>query len=606
MSPPRVLIYLLRRDLRLADNPIFNEISKTFQQSQHPYTHLLPIYIFAAQQIEVSGFLSADSDRSPFPEARSNVAGFWRCGPHRAKFLAESVWDLKRSLHNTGNGLEIRVGLAGQVIQEILTAYKKQSVEVVAVWMTNEEGVEEKREERNVKEAAEGAGTEFKLWTDEKYYVDDRDIPFRDPAHLPDVFTSFRKQIEPLRESPRRVLPPLSKLPPLPPSIPSQSPPFTIPSTLEDIITKLHKPLDPNLGLSNPPTSPTGATSAHPFHGGETTGQERIRHLVTSGNMSTYKDTRNRMLGLDFSTKLSAWLALGCVTARQIHQYLLNFEEGKTDLGKGVQGYGKGENKGTSAVRFELLWRDYFRLTTRKFGSRLFQISGLKNDTSSSWSYPQKDKEIQRKVTRFMEGTTGTGLIDASMKELFCTGYTSNRARQNVASFLAKHLGIDWRVGAEWYESLLVDYDLSSNWGNWNYVAGVGNDPRETRVFNPVKQANDYDPQGEYIKTWVVELRSLDDPRIVFQPWKMDDATKAVLKVAGQDFVEHPLKRIEYHVGRNAGRGGGRAGGKGGKAGGSRGGAGAGGGYHGRGRGDRPRGQSRKGKLDHANDFIDD
>lgn len=305
MSPPRVLIYLLRRDLRLADNPIFNEISKTFQQSQHPYTHLLPIYIFAAQQIEVSGFLSADSDRSPFPEARSNVAGFWRCGPHRAKFLAESVWDLKRSLHNTGNGLEIRVGLAGQVIQEILTAYKKQSVEVVAVWMTNEEGVEEKREERNVKEAAEGAGTEFKLWTDEKYYVDDRDIPFRDPAHLPDVFTSFRKQIEPLRESPRRVLPPLSKLPPLPPSIPSQSPPFTIPSTLEDIITKLHKPLDPNLGLSNPPTSPTGATSAHPFHGGETTGQERIRHLVTSGNMSTYKDTRNRMLGLDFSTYIS-------------------------------------------------------------------------------------------------------------------------------------------------------------------------------------------------------------------------------------------------------------------------------------------------------------
>lgn len=125
-------------------------------------------------------------------------------------------------------------------------------------------------------------------------------------------------------------------------------------------------------------------------------------------------------------------------------------------------------------------------------------------------------------------------------------------------------------------------------------------------MFNPVKQANDYDPQGEYIKTWVVELRSLDDPRIVFQPWKMDDATKAVLKVAGQDFVEHPLKRIEYHVGRNAGRGGGRAGGKGGKAGGSRGGAGAGGGYHGRGRGDRPRGQSRKGKLDHANDFIDD
>ena len=302
MSSPRVLIYLLRRDLRLADNPIFNEVSKTFQQSQHPYTHFLPIYIFAAQQIEVSGFLSSESERSPYPAARSNVAGFWRCGPHRAKFLAESVWNLKRSLHNTGSGLEVRIGLAGQVIQGLLNAYKKQSVEVVAVYMTAEEGVEEKREEREVKEAAESAGTEFKLWTDEKYYVDDRDIPFRNPEDLPSVFTSYKKAVEPLREAPRRVLPSPSELPPLPPSIPSQPHPFIIPKTLEDTIANLHKPLDPSLGLSNPPTWPTKATSAHPFHGGETTGHERIHHLVNSGSMTAYKDTRNGMLGLDFST----------------------------------------------------------------------------------------------------------------------------------------------------------------------------------------------------------------------------------------------------------------------------------------------------------------
>ena len=173
MSSPRVLIYLLRRDLRLADNPIFNEISKVFQQSQHPYTHLLPVYIFAAQQIEVSGFLSSGSERSPFPEARSNAGGFWRCGQHRAKFLAESVWDLKKSLGNVGSGLEIRVGMAGQIIKDLLEAFKKESTDIVGVWMTDEEGVEEKREERDVKKAAEGAGTEFKLWTDEKYYIDE-------------------------------------------------------------------------------------------------------------------------------------------------------------------------------------------------------------------------------------------------------------------------------------------------------------------------------------------------------------------------------------------------------------------------------------------------
>ncbi|MCJ1453061.1 hypothetical protein MMC28_003406 [Mycoblastus sanguinarius] len=597
MSSPRVVIYLLRRDLRLADNPIFNEVSKTFQQSQHYYTHFLPVYVFAAQQIEVSGFLSSDTERSPFPEARSNAGGFWRCGHHRAKFLAESVWNLKKSLGGVGSGLEIRVGMAGQVIKEILDTFMKESTEVVGVWMTDEEGVEEKREERDVRNTAEGAGTEFKLWTDEKYYIDDRDIPFKAPRDLPDVFTTYRKQVEPLREAPRRVLPSPSKLPPLPHSIPPQSAPFTIPATLENVITNLHKPLDPRLGLASPPKWPSKATSAHPFHGGETTGQDRIRHLITSGSMTTYKDTRNGMLGLDFSTKLSAWLALGCITARQVHEYLLNFEDGKTELGKGVHGYGKGENKGTAAVRFELLWRDYFRLTTRKFGPRLFRISGFKDDTSTSWKYPQKDKETRQKVTRFLQGTTGNGFIDASMRELFLTGYTSNRLRQNVASFLAKHLGIDWRIGAEWYESLLCDYDLSSNWGNWQYNAGVGNDPREARVFNPVKQGYDYDPQGEYVKNWVEELRPLDDPQIIFQPWKMLEEKKRELGLAGSEWVEHPLKRIEFHVGRNVGRGGGKSGPKGGRAIGSRGGGG-GGGFNGRGRGDKSRGQMRKGRMD--------
>ncbi|KAK3169021.1 hypothetical protein OEA41_005469 [Lepraria neglecta] len=611
MSSPRVLIYLLRRDLRLADNPIFNEIAKNFQQSHHPYTHLLPVYLFAAQQIEVSGFLTSDSDRSPFPEARSSAGSFWRCGHHRAKFLAESVWDLKKSLGNVGSGLEIRVGLAGQVIKDLLEAFKKESTEVVGIWMTDEEGVEEKKEERDVKKAAQGAGTEFKLWTDEKYYIDDRDVPFQNPRDLPDVFTTYRKQVEPLREAPRRILSTPSKLPPLPPTIPPQPAPFNIPTTLEAIITALHKPLSPSLGLAHPPTYPKNASSAHPFHGGEGPGHDRMRHLITSGSISTYKDTRNSMLGLDFSTKFSAWLALGCITARQIHSYLLAFEDGTSDLGKGVHGYGKGENKGTEAVRFELLWRDYFRLTTRKFGPRLFHIEGFKDDTSISWKYPQKDPDTQAKVIRFLEGTTGTGFIDASMRELFLTGYTSNRLRQNVASFLAKHLGIDWRIGAEWYESLLCDYDLSSNWGNWQYTAGVGNDPREARIFNPVKQgdaddmqAHDYDPQGEYVKNWVEELRPLDDPQIIFQPWKMFEEKKKELGLVGNEIVEQPLKRIEFYVRRNAGRGGGRAGRKGGVAGGGRrGGVGSGGGrggYNGRGRGEKSRGQWREGKMDRA------
>ena len=180
MSPQRVLVYLLRRDLRLADNPIFHEIARLAEQSQRPFTHILPLYIFPAQQIEISGFLSDSNSKSPFPEARSEVAGFWRCGPHRAKFIAESVWDLKKDLESRGSGLGIRVGMLGQVVQDLLAEYAKhKDSEVSGVWMTEEDGSEEKREERAVRRATEKHGVDFKLWVDEKYLVDEYVFPSR-------------------------------------------------------------------------------------------------------------------------------------------------------------------------------------------------------------------------------------------------------------------------------------------------------------------------------------------------------------------------------------------------------------------------------------------
>lgn len=177
MTSPRILIYLLRRDLRLFDNPVLYEISRSFQHPQRPFTHLLPLYVFAAQQVEVSGFLSSDAERSPFPEARSPAGGFWRCGPHRAQFLAESVWDLKKAFEAVGSGLEIRVGMVAQVVRDVLDGFEAggKEAEVVGVWMTDEEGVEEKREERDVRNIVQGCGMEFRLWTDEKYFVDECD-----------------------------------------------------------------------------------------------------------------------------------------------------------------------------------------------------------------------------------------------------------------------------------------------------------------------------------------------------------------------------------------------------------------------------------------------
>jgi deoxyribodipyrimidine photo-lyase len=175
MARQQVLRYLLRRDLRVADNPILHEISKLHLQSHTPFTYLLPIYVFSTQQIEVSGFLSSENQRSPYPEARSQVGGFWRCGHHRAKFLAESVWDVKKELERVGSGLVIRVGMLGDVVQQTIDAFREtdHQTEVTGLWMTDEEGVEEKREMRQVRRIVEGEGKDFKLWQDEKYFVDE-------------------------------------------------------------------------------------------------------------------------------------------------------------------------------------------------------------------------------------------------------------------------------------------------------------------------------------------------------------------------------------------------------------------------------------------------
>jgi deoxyribodipyrimidine photo-lyase len=173
MHASNVLVYLLRRNLRLEDNPVFYELAK---QKPPIYTHLLPVYVFSAQQLEVSGFLPKDSEtKSPYPEARSAVGGFWRCGPHRAKFLAESVWDLKEILEEVGSGLEIRVGMVGEVIRKMLEGVAKEECEtkIGGVWMTEEEGGEEKREESDVRKACEEMGIYFKLFKDEKYFIDE-------------------------------------------------------------------------------------------------------------------------------------------------------------------------------------------------------------------------------------------------------------------------------------------------------------------------------------------------------------------------------------------------------------------------------------------------
>jgi deoxyribodipyrimidine photo-lyase len=104
---------------------------------------------------------------------------------------------------------------------------------------------------------------------------------------------------------------------------------------------------------------------------------------------------------------------------------------------------------------------------------------------------------------RWCEGTTGERIVDAGMRELAATGWISNRMRQIVASYLVHDLACDWRAGAAWFESQLIDHDVYSNQGNWLYVSGRGTDPRQGRRFNPQKQSQEHDPDGRYQARWL-------------------------------------------------------------------------------------------------------
>ena len=202
------------------------------------------------------------------------------------------------------------------------------------------------------------------------------------------------------------------------------------------------------------------------------------------------------MIGGDYSSKFSAYLGQGCLSPKMIYHELKKYEAVR------------GDNRSTYWLFFELLWRDYFRLIGKKHEELIFKIGGLTGKPDKKW---QSDERL---FGIWKEGKTGIPFIDANMRELNATGFMSNRGRQNVASFLIKDLNINWIMGAEWFESQLVDYDPCSNYVNWMYIAGVGNDPREDRYFNIMSQATRYDAKGDYVKLWLPELQNVPIEKI--------------------------------------------------------------------------------------------
>jgi deoxyribodipyrimidine photo-lyase len=448
VAKPCILIWY-RTDLRLHDH-------EPLHQAVQQRSQVIPLYCFDPRQFGQTSF------------------GFAKTGAFRAQFLQESVADLRQSLRSRGSDLLVRQGLPEQIIPDLV-----QQLGISAVYYHEEVTSEERAIEQALSSALSALQVPLQgFWGHTLYHRDD--LPF-DLRQIPEVFTSFRKQVE-KQSTVNPPLPAPSQLPALPADLDSGEIP-----TLAD------------LGLAAPQADPR---SVLPFCGGETAGLDRLDHYIWKADkLRVYKETRNGMLGSDYSSKFSPWLALGCLSPRFVHQQVQDYEMQRV------------KNDSTYWLIFELLWRDYFRLICAKHSDKIFYPSGLQG-TPIPW------KQDWQRFDLWREGMTGFPLVDANMRELSATGFMSNRGRQNVASFLTKNLGIDWRMGAEWFESLLIDYDVCSNWGNWNYTAGVGNDARGFRFFNILKQSKDYDPQGHYVKHWLPELTQLPASK-VHEPWKL-------------------------------------------------------------------------------------
>ncbi|KAG9093114.1 hypothetical protein FS749_015056 [Ceratobasidium sp. UAMH 11750] len=505
----RIAIALLRNDLRVSDNPILYAARDT-----PGTTHLLPLFVFDERQIELSG---VNGYNGSAPEARTRICGFWRTGRHRACFLAQSVFDLQKRLRALGSDLGVYFGRPENIVPSLVQHLESKGDQVEGVWLQREVASEERTVERRLARALTDTKTVLHLEPGARTLVHESDLPFKMPNQLPDVFAAFRKRVEGLGDKMVRPVlgdPSEGKWPGFPKvDWKDKHAPFALPPDADEkqLIGQLLQPLveRPVQGDSDPSSIfHEYKGSAFPFKGGETAARERLEYYMSGAKPPaiTYNDTRNQMLGVDYSTKFSPYLTFGCLSAREIAARCDQLEDQLRRDGK----LDDAVKKNVYWIKFELLWRDYMFFVNSKYGNDIFKLQGLSSrvapsdaQAASQWtSWDDRNDKIQA----WFEGCTGVPFIDACMRELTLTGYMSNRGRQNVASFLTKDLYFDWRIGAEFFESFLLDYDPASNYGNWAYVAGVGNDPRENRKFNVIKQAKDYDPEGEYIVRWVPEL----------------------------------------------------------------------------------------------------
>lgn len=380
--------------------------------------------------------------------------GFKKTEKFRVKFLLETLRELKNNLENLNIALFVFFEKPNIAIPKLVEEQQITSVFLQKEWTSEEVEV-------NQKVIEQLPNCQF-IETYDQFLFHPDDIPYQDFIKIPEVFTEFRKKCEKESKIQKCVeigTQPIENLVPTSPILP----------TLEDLGFESFK---------------TNKNTAFPFRGGENQALKRLEnYFFETENLSQYKKTRNGLIGESYSSKFSPWLANGSISAKTIYWEIQNYEK---EICK---------NEDTYWLVFELIWRDYFKYISLKHGNNIFKLDGILRN-KYDW------KTNQKAFREWAFGNTREPFVNANMIELLKTGFMSNRGRQNVASFWAKEWEQDWRIGAAYFESMLIDYDVHSNYGNWIYNAGVGNDPRD-RKFNIKRQAEMYDADGKYQKLWL-------------------------------------------------------------------------------------------------------
>ncbi|QFU74385.1 DASH family cryptochrome [Halioglobus maricola] len=366
-------------------------------------------------------------------------------GNQRERFLRESLQALQASLASLGQNLLVLEGSPELVIPDLVRDYR-----IDAVGTSATPGYYERKTLNLLRSRLD---IPMNVYAGNTLLTRD-ELPFA-LGELPGQFTPFKKTVEQLE--------------------------ITAPRPVPDTL-----PRPPSVRFHRVPDATAQPHTALAVRGGSQNGRRRLRQFVFEEKaILNYKQTRNCLDGLSGSTTLSPWLANGALSAREVAAALGEFEITHTS------------NESTYWLLFELLWREFFHWRAVHDDVSLFELrptGGQKKLRNCTFE--------PRGFARWCSGDTDYPLVNALMRQLVATGWMSNRGRQIAASCLINELGMDWRHGAAFFEKHLLDYDVASNYGNWQYIAGVGADPRGGRHFNLDKQASEHDPEGIFVEKW--------------------------------------------------------------------------------------------------------